>query len=235
MATNYIDVIIGVLLVVAFLRGFSAGLWRSVFNLLGTAAAFLGAYFLSGPTVDFLNAQFKLLEKTSGWWRQVFAALPPLAVPYDPATFDQAFSSIGGSTWGSLLRGAVKQNLLAVGTLTGANPTWADMLSLALARLLLSSVVFFILLSILRMVAELLVKSLDFTAPDSLSVRFLGAIVETGLAAVWLSILAGVLYPLLTAGFLGGAREQASSSYLMALLLSVYEVLWPAVIARVKF
>jgi hypothetical protein len=226
--------VIGVFLVLAFIRGFSAGLWRSVFNLVGTGAAFLGAYFLSGPAVDLANSRLQLLEKVSGWWRGVFAALPPLAVPYDPSTFDQAFSSIGGSTWGSLLQGAIKQNLLAVGVLAGPNPTWAEMLSLALARLLLSSVAFLLLLSILRMVAELLVKSLGFSAPDSFTVRLLGAIVETGISFVWLSILAGVFYPLLTAGFLGGAREQASASYLMAILLAVYQALWPAIIARVK-
>lgn len=218
----------------AFVRGFSTGLWRSLFNLLGTVAAFIGAYFLSGPAVDLLNTRFQLLAKISTWWKQVFINLPPLALPYDPSMFDNTFSSIGGSAWGALLQGAVKQNLLAVRNVAGSNPTWATMLSLALARLLLSSVAFLILLSILRAVIEIFVKSLGFTAPDSLSIRFMGAVVETGISLVWLAILAGALYPLLTAGFLGGARELASSSQLMAVLLSVYRALWPAIIARVK-
>ena len=171
---------IGVFLVLAFIRGFSVGLWRSVFNLVGTGAAFLGAYFLSGPAVDLANSRLQLLEKVSGWWRGVFAALPPLAVPYDPSTFDQAFSSIGGSTWGSLLQGAIKQNLLAVGVLAGPNPTWAEMLSLALARLLLSSVAFLLLLSILRISGS---GGLGFW-PCSFTVRLLGAIVETGICCL---------------------------------------------------
>ncbi|HHX28754.1 MAG: CvpA family protein [Bacillota bacterium] len=226
--------IIGVLLLLAFIRGFRTGFWRSVFNLAGTLAAFLGAYALSGPTVDFLNKQWGLFEKTSVWWERVFETLPPLLVPYNPATFDQAFSSIGGSQWGRLLQGAVKQNLVAVGPLASPNPTWAEMLGLALTRLFLSSIAFLVLFSLLRLVAEMIVRSLGFTAPDSLVVRFLGGLVETGLSVVWLSLLAGALYPFLTAGFLGGAREQASSSYLMALLTTVYQTLWPAVIARVK-
>jgi hypothetical protein len=65
-------------------------------------------------------------------------------------------------------------------------------------------------------------------------VRLLGGVVETGLSVVWLSLLAGVLYPFLTAGFLGAAREAAAGSYLTALLLGVYQAIWPAVIARVK-
>ncbi len=205
-----------------------------MFNLLGSAAAFLGAYALSGPVVDLLNKQWNLLQKTSVWWRRVFETLPPLLTPYDPATFDQAFSSIGGSQWGRLLQGAVKQNLAAVGSLASPNPTWSEMLSLALSRLLLSSLAFFVLLSLLRVIAELIVRSLGFTAPDSLAVRLLGGLVETGLSVVWLSLLAGILFPFLTAGFLGGAREQASTSYLMAILMSVYQTIWPAIIARVK-
>lgn len=225
---------IGVLLLLAFIRGFRTGVWRAVLNLVGTAGAFLGAYALSGPSVDFLNEQWNLLEKTSVWWRRVFETLPPLMVPYDPNTFDEAFSAIGGSSWGRLLQKAVKQNLVAVGGLAGPNPTWAEMLSLALSRLLLSSVAFFILLSLLRLVAELTLRSLGFTAPDSFLVRLLGGIVETGLSVIWLSLLAGILYPFLTAGFLGRAREPAAGSYLMALLMSVYQTIWPAVIARVK-
>jgi hypothetical protein len=226
--------VLGVLLLLSFIRGFRTGVWRSVFNLVGMAAAFLGAYALSGPTVDFLNKRWDLLEKTSLWWKRVFDTLPPLMVPYDPGTFDEAFSSIGGSSWGRLLQGAVKQNLAAVGALASPEPTWAEMLSFALSRLLLSSVAFFVLLSVLRLVAELIVKSLGFTAPDSFMVRLLGGVVETGLSVVWLSLLAGVLYPFLTAGFLGAAREAAAGSYLTALLLGVYQAIWPAVIARVK-
>lgn len=225
---------IGVLLLLSFIRGFRTGVWRSVFNLVGMAAAFLGAYALSGPSVDFLNERWDLLEKTSVWWRHAFDTLPPLMAPYDPGTFDEAFSSIGGSAWGRLLQGAVKQNLVAVGALAGPQPTWSEMLSLALSRLLLSSVAFFVLLSVLRLVAELIVKSLGFTTPDSFLVRLLGGLVETGLSVVWLSLLAGALYPLLTAGFLGRAREAAAGSYLTAVLLSVYQILWPAIIARVK-
>ncbi len=221
-------------MLLSFIRGFRIGVWRSVFNLVGVAAAFLGAYALAGPAVDFLNTRWDLLQKTATWWRRAFDAVPPLLVPYDPGTFDEAFSSIGGASWGRLLQGAVKQNLLAVGALASPEPTWSEMLSLALARLLLSSVAFFVLFSILRIVAEGIVKSLGFTTPDSFLVRLWGGIVETALSLVWLSLLAGVLYPFLTAGFLGRAREAAAGSYLVAVLLSVYQTIWPAIIARVK-
>lgn len=222
------------LFLLAFMKGFSAGVWRSLFNLVGTAAAFLGAYLLSGPAVDLLDARFKLLSKAASWWHTAFAALPPLAMPYGSGTFDEAFGAIGGGGWGSILQSAVKQNLLAVEHLAGANPTWGQMLGFALARLLLSAVAFFVLLSILRLVVGMFLKSLGFTAPDSLLARLSGGVVEGGISVLWLAIFSGMLYPLLVAGVLSGVREQAAASRFLPMLLRTYEWLWPAIVSRVN-
>lgn len=232
--TNYVDVVLGLLLALAFIRGFTGGLWRSVFSLASTGAAFVGAYLVTGPVVGMIERNYGVLGGMASWWNSLFGSVPGLGLPYDPSTFDQAFSAAGGSGWAEVFKGALHQNTEAVQAVAGPNPTWGTVLGLALARLVLSAAVFFILLAILRLLCNLFVGSLAFGPPSSFAVRFLGGVLETAIAAVWLSILAGVLYPVLNAGFLGGVAEATASSTVMAGLLGVYRVLWPALIARIK-
>ncbi len=232
--TNYIDVVLGILLILAFIRGFSGGLWRSVFSLGSTALAFGGAYLLAGPTTNLIERNYRVLKSMSSWWNSIFAPLPGLAVPYSPATFDQAFVAAGGSGWAGAFRGALRENVLAVQASAGPNPTWGAVLGLALARLVLSAAVFFVLLAALRLLCNLFAGSLAFGMPASFSVRLAGGLLETALSAIWLSVLAGFLYPVLNAGLLGNTREAAESSVLMTGFLSIYQVLWPALMAKFK-
>lgn len=232
--TNYIDVTLGILLILAFIRGFSGGLWRSMFSLGSTAAAFGGAYLLAGPTTNLIERNYKVLKAMSAWWNAIFGRVPGLSMPYDPSTFDQAFVAVGGSGWATAFQGALRQNVLAVQPSAGPNLTWAAVLGLALARLVLSAAVFFVLLGILRLVCNLFAGSLAFGMPASFSVRLAGAVLETGISAVWLSVLAGVLYPVLSAGLLWKSGEALASSALMPALLGIYQVLWPALMAKFK-
>lgn len=230
--TNYVDVILGILLIVAFLRGFSGGLWKSLFSLASTAAAFAGAYLLAGPLTNLIERNYGVLKSMSSWWDSIFGSVPGLAVPYDPGTFDQVFTAAGGSWWSGAFQGALRQNVLAVQSFAGPNPTWSTMLGLALARLVLSAAMFLVLLAVLRLACNLFAGSLAFGAPSTFSVRFMGAILEVAISAVWLSILSGVLYPVLSAGLLGNTDEVVAKSVVMPVLLSIYRVLWPALMAK---
>ncbi len=160
--------------------------------------------------------------------------MPVLSTPYDPATFDQAFTAVGGSGWAKAFQGALQHNILAVEAYSGANPTWATMLGLALARMVLSAAVFLVLLSILRMLCNLLAGSLAFGIPASFLVRLAGGILEVGISAVWISVAAGVLYPVLSSGALWKGGEILTSSALMPVFLGIYQVLWPALVAKIK-
>jgi uncharacterized membrane protein required for colicin V production len=231
--TNYVDAVLGILLALAFLRGFSGGLWKSLFNLGSTAAAFGISYLLTGPTVNLVERNYRILGSMSAWWNAMFRSIPGLALPYDPKTFDGAFSAAGGSGWANAFKGALQQNASAVQQVAGPNPTWGTVMGLALARLVLSAAVFFVLLAIFRLLCNLFVGSLAFGSSASFPVRLLGGILETAVSAVWLSILAGVLYPVLNAGLLGNTGEVAEASFLMTGLLRIYRFLWPALMARI--
>ncbi len=232
--TNYVDAVLGILLALAFLRGFSGGLWRSLFSLGSTVAAFGISYLFTGPAVNLVERNYRILGNMSSWWAAMFRSVPGLALPYDPTTFDQAFSAAGGSGWANAFKGALRQNAVAVQAAAGPNPTWGTVLGLALARLVLSAAVFLILLAIFRLLCNLFAGSLAFGSSTSFTVRLLGGILETAISAVWLSILAGVLYPVLSAGLLGNAGQVAKSSFLMTGLLGIYRFLWPALMARIK-
>lgn len=231
---NYIDVILGALLALAFLKGFSGGVWRSVFNLVSTAAAFVGAYLLASPVLNLLEGNYRLLASMSSWWGGVFGSMPGLSLPYNPATFDQAFAAARGPGWMSIFQGAIRENVLAVAQAAGPNPTWGTVLGLAFARLLLSGVVFLVLLAALRLACNLLAGSFAFGLPKTFSSRLLGGLLEASISVAWLSILAGTLSPLFTTGILGGAGKAASASTVFAFLLDTYRLIWPAIIAGVK-
>lgn len=232
--TNYADTVLGALLALAFFRGFSSGLWKSLFNLVSTAAAFGISYLLTGPAVNLIERNYRVLGSMSGWWSALFRSAPGLALPYDPATFDQAFNAAGASGWAAAFKEAVSQNAAAVHQAAGPNPTWGTVMGLALARLVLSAGVFFILLAVFRLLCNLLAGSLALGSSTSFTVRLLGGILEIAISAVWLSILVGALYPVLNAGFLGKAGDAVKSSTLMAGLLGIYRFLWPALMARIK-
>jgi hypothetical protein len=84
------------------------------------------------------------------------------------------------------------------------------------------------------MACNLFAGSLAFGIPASFSARLMGGVLETGISAVWLSITAGVLYPVLSAGLIGNTEEALASSVVMPPLLGIYRVLWPALIAKFK-
>lgn len=216
----------------AFLRGFSGGIWRSLFSLASTAAAFGGAYLLAGPATNLIERNYGILKNMSSWWNNLFGVVPGLALPYDPGTFDQAFAAVGGSWWTQAFQGALKHNVLAVSEIAGPNPLWSTVLGFALARLVLSAAIFLVLLGILRMLCNLLVGSLAFGTPASFSARLAGGVLETAIGSIWLSILAGVLSPVLSAGLFASSDEVLASSVVMPVLLGLYGVLWPALMAK---
>ncbi len=232
--TNYIDVILGILLIVAFLRGFSGGLWKSLFNLAATAAAFVGAYFLAGPATNVIERNYGVLKSMSTWWNGILGTFPTLNAPYSAESFEEAFGTIAGSGWAKAFQGALKHNVEAVAAAAGPNPTWTSVLGLALSRLVLSAAVFFVLLGILRLLCNLVAGSLAIGMPTSFSVRFFGGLLETAIAAVWLSILSGALYPVLSAGLVLKSNEAVAASVVMPVLLAIYRVLWPALMAKIS-
>lgn len=181
-----------------------------------------------------MENNYKILAGMSSWWKGIFGPMPGLSLPYNPATFDQAFAAASGPGWMSAFQGAIRQNVLAVQQAAEPNPTWGTVLGLALARLILSGAVFFLLLAVLRLACNLVAGSFAFGIPKSLPVRVFGGLLETATSVVWLSILVGTLSPLFTTGILSGASAAAETSQVFAFLMGAYRLIWPAIISGVR-
>jgi hypothetical protein len=231
---NYIDIAIAIILALAFLRGFASGLWKAAMNLIVGLISFVASYILSGPVLLFLDGKYNFIASMSSWTQNVFPPLPGLGLPYDPATFDQIFQAIRASGWLGALKGSLQANMAQSAALAGPNPTWGQVIAVSVSHFVASGIVFLVLLAIFNAVGTILSRSLSWALPTGIGVRLLGGLIETGISVVWLSLLAGTLYPVFTAGFLQSAKDAVNSSYLMTLLLGVYRSLWPVIVARIR-
>jgi hypothetical protein len=229
---NYVDLIITILLVLAFLRGFSSGLYRTFTNLVSSIAAFLAAVFFSGPLVSYFEAKYGIMTSMASWWGNAIHLFPGVSEPFDPGSFDRIFTSMDGSNWAQPLRSGLKESISEIQGLAGSSPSWGEILSLALARLFLTGVVFLVLLAVARLVFMVLTGTLSFADPISVTSRLAGGILESVITSFWLSTILGVLSPLLYSSMFGGIRDAVSQSMLMPFFLSIHSWIWPLVLGK---
>jgi hypothetical protein len=231
---NYADVAIGIVLALGFVKGFLAGFWASVLNLAGMFASFLGAYFLTGPAVNYLERASGWVTRVTAWWDDIFLLIPSYSKPYDPNAVADFFAGIDSTPWLRPISALIKDRFLEIEAMAGAGASWGAILSSLMAQLLVSGVVFFILLTVLRFVWALFSRTLAFAASLSLSQRILGGLLQTVLSLVWLSLIAGALYPLVGLEVLAPVRDVLASSHLIGILLGIYQVLIPAVMLQIS-
>lgn len=234
MRLNYADVAIGIVLALGFVKGFLAGFWASVLNLAGMFASFLGAYFLTGPAVNYLERASGWVTRVTAWWDDIFLLIPSYSKPYDPNAVADFFAGIDSTPWLRPISALIKDRFLEIEAMAGAGASWGAILSSLMAQLLVSGVVFFILLTVLRFVWALFSRTLAFAASLSLSQRILGGLLQTVLSLVWLSLIAGALYPLVGLEVLAPVRDVLASSHLIGILLGIYQVLIPAVMLQIS-
>ncbi len=231
---NYADIIIGILLALGFAKGFLAGFWASVLSLAGTLVSFLGAYFLTAPVVSYIEHAKGWVTHVATWWNDVFVLIPAYSKPYDPNSVAEFFAGIDSTPWLRPISALIKDYFLEIEALTGPGATWGTILAGLLAQIVVSGIVFFVLLALVRFVWSLAVKTLRFASSLSFSQRFFGGVLQLGLSVIWLSLIVGTLYPLIGLKNFGSLRDIVSSSHLVAFLLGVYKVLIPAVFLRIK-
>jgi len=231
---NYADMAIGILLALGFLKGFMAGFWASVLNLAGMFASFLGAYFFTGPVVNYL-------EQTKGWvtqmaarWDEVFLLFPGYSKPYDPNAVAEFFAGIDSIPWLRPISALIKDRFLEIEAAAGPGASWGSILSSLMAQLMVAGVVFFVLLAVLRLAWSLFSKTIAFATALSFIQRLLGGLLQTALSLVWLSLVVGALYPLVGLEILAPVRELVTSSRLIPVLLAIYQALIPAVMVQIN-
>ncbi len=230
---NYVDIVILAILIVGFIKGFLKGFWASVLALAGTVIGLIGAYFLTAPLVSYLQKTWGVVSNVAAWWNGVFVVLPNYAKPYDPNSVAEFFQGIDSIEWLKPISALIKDHFLEVEAIAGPGATWGEILPLLIAQILVASIAFFALIIILRLVWSLLARTFSGIAAMSLANRLLGGILQLCLAAMWLSLVVGIVYPLVGLGILEPIKDMLSTSHFVPILIGIYRAMIPPALARI--
>ncbi len=230
---NYVDIVILAILIVGFVKGFLKGFWASVLALAGTVIGLIGAYFLTAPLVSYLQKTWGVVSNVAAWWDGVFVVLPNYAKPYDPNSVAEFFQGIDSIEWLKPISALIKDHFLEVEAIAGPGATWGEILPLLIAQILVASIAFFALIIILRLVWSLLARTFSRIASMSLANRLLGGILQLCLAAMWLSLVVGIIYPLVGLGILEPIKDMLSTSHFVPILIGIYRAMIPPALARI--
>lgn len=230
---NYVDIVILAILIVGFVKGFLKGFWASVLALAGTVIGLIGAYFLTAPLVSYLQKTWGVVSNVAAWWDGVFVVLPNYAKPYDPNSVAEFFQGIDSIEWLKPISALIKDHFLEVEAIAGPGATWGEILPLLIAQILVASIAFFALIIILRLVWSLLARTFSGIAAMSLANRLLGGILQLCLAAMWLSLVVGIVYPLVGLGILEPIKDMLSTSHFVPILIGIYRAMIPPALARI--
>lgn len=230
---NYVDIVILAILIVGFVKGFLKGFWASVLALAGTVIGLIGAYFLTAPLVSYLQKTWGVVSNVAAWWDGVFVVLPNYAKPYDPNSVAEFFQGIDSIEWLKPISALIKDHFLEVEAIAGPGATWGEILPLLIAQILVASIAFFALIIILRLVWSLLARTFSRIASMSLANRLLGGILQLCLAAMWLSLVVGIIYPLVGLGIFEPIKDMLSTSHFVPILIGIYRAMIPPALARI--
>jgi uncharacterized membrane protein required for colicin V production len=230
---NYVDIVILGVLILGFVKGFMKGFWASVLALAGTVIGLIGAYFLTAPVVGYLQETWGVVSKVAAWWNDVFVFLPNYAKPYDPNSVSEFFQGIDSIEWLKPISRLTKDHFLQVETMAGPGATWGQILPLLIAQIVVASIVFFLLIVILRLVWSQLARTFAGITTMSFANRLLGGILQFCLSAMWLSLIAGIIYPLVGLGVLEPIKDMLSTSHLVPVLIAIYRAMIPPALARI--
>ena len=73
---HYLDVVVGGLLILGFIKGFTSGFWKCLLRLTGTVGGLIIAWLFTAPVVRFLEDKYSVLTLLADWWKDVFAGFP---------------------------------------------------------------------------------------------------------------------------------------------------------------
>ena len=123
---NYVDIIIAVILGIGFVKGFMKAFWSSVLAITGTVIGLVGAYFLTGPVVGYLEQTAGLVTQLSQKWADVFSLFPNYSKPYDPNSVAEFFQGIDSIEWLRPMSALIKDHFLQVEAIAGPGYLGSD-------------------------------------------------------------------------------------------------------------
>ncbi|HHY69273.1 MAG TPA: CvpA family protein [Bacillota bacterium] len=230
---NYVDIIIAVILGIGFVKGFMKGFWSSVLAVTGTVIGLVGAYFLTGPVVGYLEQTAGLVTQLSQKWADVFSLFPNYSKPYDPNSVAEFFQGIDSIEWLRPMSALIKDHFLQVEAIAGPGATWGQILPLLISQILVASIVFLLLIILLRLLWSLVARTFSMITSMSLANRFLGGILQLCLSAMWMALIVGILYPFVGLGVFKPVGEMLATSRLVAVLIGIYKAMLPPALARI--
>lgn len=230
---NYVDIIIAVILGIGFIKGFMKGFWSSVLAVTGTVIGLVGAYFLTGPVVGYLEQTAGLVTQLSQKWADVFSLFPNYSKPYDPNSVAEFFQGIDSIEWLRPMSALIKDHFLQVEAIAGPGATWGQILPLLISQILVASIVFLLLIILLRLLWSLVARTFSMITSMSLANRFLGGILQLCLSAMWMALIVGILYPFVGLGVFKPVGEMLATSRLVAVLIGIYKAMLPPALARI--
>ncbi|HHY34751.1 MAG TPA: hypothetical protein GX510_03815 [Firmicutes bacterium] len=227
---NWLDVLFAIILLEAVVRGFVKGFWVTLLSFAGAVAGLIGAYCFTGPVVRSLESQWHVVSNIE---RTVFgslAALPAFHEPFGPATITNISDFVAKYPALRPLAEAAEKALLDI--LAGRQVSTAgEALAVLFAALLVRTIVFLVLVGVIRFAAMLLARGLDLATGGSIPLRLLGAALDGAVRALWLAILVGgVVYPIVVAGQIPFLRDALVCSRITPYFLGIYQL-----VARVAF
>lgn len=229
---NVLDMALILMLSLAFLRGFSSGIYKTAANLVGLLLSLIAAAYFAEPFAGYLDERFGLIASWANRWSNAFRVMPGLEKTYDPSAYDSILKALGPTSLAQYIRSALTQNILKVQELAGPFPSWCEVLSLALARLWVLGISFLAVLAISKLLFLVFTKALNFSSPISFTGRLLGGALESSVTFLRLSLILGILSPLLYSGIQSGIKVLAAESRLLGYFLYAYSWIWPFLLGR---
>ncbi len=184
----YIDIIVGLLLIVAIIIGLVRGLAKQILGFFGFIAALVGAYFLCAPVTNFVQTSMpKVAETVSGW----IAGIEGIS-EISSLTPENAQAILNQSSIPVFLHGLIINAVQASGGI--------DLLPLLTTWAL--NVIVFILLAIVLLIAIAILKkiiywfaNLKFIKPID---KLLGAVFSVVICAALIIVVLAILVTVAT-------------------------------------
>lgn len=231
---NLADLCVVAILALAFLKGFSRGIWNRLLGAAGSLAALFGAYMLTAPAVTYLDQKYSLVIQASNWASGLFVLLPVYSMPYSPGSFSLFANDSNSNGWLVPLRKLLEARFNAAYSVLGPGATWGQVMGLVLGQIVVAGFTFLLLYMVFSAVMRIITGTIAAREPATVVERLLGGLLEAGLSFIWLAVLVGALYPLLGLESLGNMRDLVSSSVSIKLLLGAYQTICGLALSRLR-
>ncbi len=233
---NIVDLLLIVIIGFGAFKGFRQGLIYSLGGLFGWVISLVFAGMYSKNLKTFLDNNYQFTYKLGEWFKD-HMALPNL--PLDSgASVSEIQQAVNNLTLPQFLKNNLTEEVIMLNATGNGPESLGQVLGCGLAGILVKGIAFlilFFLISIfIKIILKIISKGLNATFLGGFN-RLGGLITGTGINSCILSIVIGVLYPLLTAGVNNPISREIQTSFLIPVLLNIFAVLSTHILGFINF